>query len=163
MTISFYVSGEPKAQPRPKAFARKMGETYVARVYTPGTAEHWKTMIADAARKAGITKTTGPVALEMYFNFKRPKSHLRSNGQLRESAPLWHMQKPDFDNLEKAVVDALTVIGAWDDDAQIVDVRTAKNWSIAGWPGGCSITIMGLEQGDPRRGEPASDSPSPTP
>ncbi len=145
MTISFYVSGDPKPQPRPRAFARKIGDEYVARVYQPGTAEHWKTMIADAARKAGMTKFTGAVAVEMFFNFKRPKSHLRSNGQLRESAPEFHTQRPDFDNLEKAVIDALTHIGAWHDDAQVVDVRTAKNWSMAGWPGGCHIRIMELE------------------
>lgn len=144
MTVSFYVSGDPKAQPRPKAFARKMGEKYVARVYTPGTAEHWKTMIADAALKAGLQKFQGPVRLELHFNFKRPKSHFRNNGQLRESAPEHHTQKPDADNLSASVMNTLTRLEAWTDDAQVCDVRTTKNWSMTNWPGGCHITITSL-------------------
>jgi len=44
--IHFFVSGDPKAQPRIRAFAIN-GH---ARVYDPGTAEGWKSLIAVAAR-----------------------------------------------------------------------------------------------------------------
>ena len=145
MTISFYVSGEPKAQPRPRAFARKMGDKFVARVYDAGTAENWKTTIADAARKAKLDRFTGAVALDMHFNFKRPKSHFTAKGLLKESAPQFHEQRPDWDNLGKAVADALTILEAWADDAQIVDVRLTKNWSWGHLPGGCHITIASFD------------------
>jgi Holliday junction resolvase RusA-like endonuclease len=144
MNISFYVSGDPKAQPRPKAFARNMGGKYVARVYTPGTAEGWKSAVAEAAKKAGLQKFTGAVSLDLRFNFKRPKSHFRSNGRVKESAPFYHTQKPDADNCYKAVADCLTVVGAWDDDSQVADVRITKNWEIGLGTGGCHITIAGL-------------------
>ena len=49
-TISFSVDGEPKAQPRPKAFARNFGNKWQARVYDPGTAEGWKSLIAIAVK-----------------------------------------------------------------------------------------------------------------
>ena len=135
--IQFYVPGEPKPQPRPRAFARKMGDHYVARVYEAGTAENWKSAIAEAARRAELSKFEGAVAVELHFNFKRPKSHFRSNGLLKESAPRWHTQRPDYDNLEKGLIDALTKLGAWDDDAQIANVHTTKDWAMSDWPGGC--------------------------
>jgi len=145
MTLSFYVLGDPKPQPRPRAFARKMGDKYVARVYEAGTAEAWKSAIAVAAKEAGLAKFEGAVAVELHFNFKRPKSHFRSNGTLKESAPLWHTQRPDYDNLEKGLIDALTKLGAWEDDAQIADVHTSKHWGIGNSGAGCHVTIRSLE------------------
>lgn len=144
MIISFYVSGDPKAQPRPKAFARKMGDTYVARVYTPGSAEHWKSQIAVAAKEAGLTKFEGPVSVEFRFNFKRPKSHFNSAGKVKATAPTYHTQRPDADNLAKGNCDALTMAGAWDDDAQLARVLITKDWSFGSSSGGCHITITGL-------------------
>ena len=37
--IEFFVEGDPKPQPRPRAFARKIGNKFMARVYDAGTAE----------------------------------------------------------------------------------------------------------------------------
>jgi Holliday junction resolvase len=147
--IFFYVPGDPKPQPRPRAFARKMGDHYVARVYDAGTAEGWKSAIAEAAKAAGLTKFAGAVAIELRFNFKRPKSHFRRNGEVKDSAPFFHSQRPDYDNLEKGLIDALTKLGAWDDDAQIADVHTTKHWAIGNWTGGCSVTIRSLEPARP--------------
>lgn len=144
MIVSFYVSGEPRPQPRPRAFARKMGDKYVARVYDSSTAEGWKSAVAEAARSARIQKFTGAVALELHFNFKRPKSHFTSKGMVKESAPRFHEQRPDWDNLGKAVADALTKLEAWGDDAQIVGVHLTKSWSIGSSPGGCHVTITSL-------------------
>lgn len=51
MPILFRVFGTPKAQPRPRAFAKQLGGKAVARVYDAGTAEGWKGSIALAARQ----------------------------------------------------------------------------------------------------------------
>lgn len=140
-SISFYVSGEPKAQARPRAFAFQKGGKTQVRVYDPKTAEAWKTAIALAARESGITKFDGPVVIELYFSFRRPKHHFRTNGQIKESAPQFYTQKPDLDNAYKSTTDALTVVGAWGDDAQIVRATIDKGWAISASQGGCLITI----------------------
>jgi Holliday junction resolvase RusA-like endonuclease len=143
-TISFFVAGEAKAQGRPRAFAFKRGDKIQVRAYSPGTAEEWKSAIAVAAKDVGIEKFAGPVSIELRFNFKRPKSHFRANGQLKDKAPFYHTQKPDFDNLAAAVANALTKIGAWNDDAQLARVLVTKDWSIGNSAGGCHITISEL-------------------
>lgn len=134
IAIEFRVHGEPKAQPRPRAFARKMGDKYVARVFESGTAEGWKSLIAQAARphtpKAPLV---GPVFVDVVFYFARPKSHYVGNNPakaLRKDAPLYHTSKPDRDNLDKAVLDALTQLGGfWRDDAQVCSGIIAKMYS----------------------------------
>lgn len=138
-SVTFYVQGEPKGQPRPKAFARKFGNKWSARVYDPGTAENWKSLIAVAA--AGIFKQPiqGPVSLTLNFWMPRPKAHYRSNGEVKDTAPRWHCSKPDSDNLEKAVMDALTHIGAWRDDSQVCQKRTHKQYTDAA--PGCYVQI----------------------
>jgi len=143
-TISFFVVGEAKAQPRPRAFARKMGDRYVARVYDASTAEGWKSAIAEEARKAGLTKFEGAVSLELRFNFKRPKSHFTKGGLVKHTAPAYHTQRSDLDNLEKAVCDALTYLGAWQDDSFIARKFSSKDWAIGNSAGGCHVTIAEL-------------------
>ncbi len=138
--IDFWVDGEPKGQPRPRAFAFN-GK---ARVYDPGTAEGWKSMIAIAAR-TGLygerEKLEGPLALRLRFFFPRPKSHFRTRKTeyiIRDDAPTYHTGKPDSDNAAKAVMDALTQIGVWNDDAQICKLSVTKEY---GSQPGCRITI----------------------
>ena len=128
--IAFEVFGNPKGQPRPKAFARKFGNGQVmARVYTPGTAEEWKSQIAVAAKEfIPFIPLKGPIRVDIEFRFSRPKSHYLTRG-IRPDAPFWHTSKPDRDNCEKAVLDALTILGMWDDDAQVCcgEVRKVYN------------------------------------
>lgn len=137
-TISFFVPGLPKGQPRPRAFARKMGNKFVARVYDSGTAEGWKGAIA-AFAKAHLPEipTELPVAVAFTFTMPRPKKHFTRKG-LRQDAPDAFTQKPDCDNLAKSALDALTVIGMWKDDAQVYDLRVIKKY---GGQSGAQITI----------------------
>jgi Holliday junction resolvase RusA-like endonuclease len=129
MTLSFFVPGTPKAQPRPRAFARNFGGKWQARVYDASTAEGWKAAIAVAAKPFLPSEPlVGPVELHIDFYMPRPKSHSTKKG-LRPAAPNWHTQKPDIDNLEKAVMDALTQIGMWSDDSQVCVKQTTKFWS----------------------------------
>ena len=144
--IEFIVYGEPKAQARPRAFARKVGGKFFARVYDAGTAEHWKSEIATCARPFIPEKLlTGPVRVDLEFFFARPKSHYRAgkhSNELRKDAPCWHTTKPDKENAEKAVLDALTRLGFWKDDAQVCDGRVTKRYA-AGIPS-CKISIKEL-------------------
>lgn len=134
--ISFWVSGEPKGQPRPRAFARKFGDKWQARVYDAKTAEGWKSQIAIAWREnqpVGFVKYEGPVCLTINFNLPRPKSHFLKSG-LRTDAPTFCCKKPDVDNFAKAVMDAMTQLGIWNDDCQVCTLRVSKVFA-SGAPG----------------------------
>lgn len=140
--ISFRVAGTPKGQPRPRAFARGG----MVRVYDPGTAEGWKSIIALTSKP--FLKDAHPdksVDLTIDFWFKRPKAHFKADGSLKPMAPTFFKQKPDLDNLEKAVLDCLTVVGFWKDDCQVVHLQSTKNWASSACPEGCVITIEYIE------------------
>ena len=149
MTLSFFVEGDPKGQPRPKAFARvgKDGKAK-ASVYEPGTAYHWKQSIYVAARHAmlddvnGVYATQAPVALTMTFRFRRPKSHFGAKGFKGQFADARHTQKPDLDNLAKAVMDALTDAGVWHDDAQVFHTVQTREWCAPNARPGVAIEIV---------------------
>lgn len=143
--IEFRVNGIPKGQPRPRAFAKKLGNgRFAARVYDAGTAEEWKSCIAAAARRfIPREPAKGAVTLAMQFFFPRPKTHLRSNAtQLRPTAPPYFTTKPDCDNLEKAVLDCLTTLGFWSDDKQIVAQTSSKSYGASP---GAIISIFYIE------------------
>lgn len=132
--LNVFVPGDPKGQPRPRAFSSH-GH---ARVYDPGTAEGWK---GEIARAVGLVASPylGPCSVDLVFVFARPKHHYRKNGSVRETAPFWHASKPDIDNVVKAVLDALTQLGVWRDDSQVVTLRVQKRFAAPGLRSGCLI------------------------
>ena len=143
MRIEFNVFGLPKGQPRARAFAfgGKAGKKVSVRMYDPGTAEGWKSCVAIAARDhLPPEPIAGPVALTLLFRFPRPKSHFTKKG-LRPDAPIYVTSKPDADNAAKAVMDCLTQLGAWKDDAQIVALDVTK---VYGDRPGCSVWLWTL-------------------
>lgn len=145
-TLEFFVYGIPKAQPRPRAFARKFGDKWQARVYDAGTAEEWKGLIAAAVRPViPATPIEGPVELTIMFYMPRPKNHFRSNGDIKPKAPNFHTSKPDLDNLEKAVKDALTQLQVWRDDSQVALKITEKRYTQTGAPG-ANIKVRSLQE-----------------
>lgn len=138
--LKFFVDGLPIAQPRAKA--RAFGG--FARVYdAPGKHDDWKMIVRTEARNAWVKSGnvaiwTGPLCVNLTFYFPRPKGHFRANGELKPKAPLWHTGKPDRDNSDKAVLDALTNLGIWGDDKQACDGRVQKRY---GQRTGCEIEI----------------------
>lgn len=69
-----------------------------------------------------------PVRIVIDFVFARPKSHMRKTG-LAQDAP--SLPRPDIDNLEKAVLDALNGV-AWRDDTQVACVAKEKSYGTEG-------------------------------
>ena len=119
------VYGMPKAQPRPRLTRRG--------VYDPGTANAWKEAIKRVLASDGYPEEplTGPITLGLFFRLPRPSGHYSGSEALRPSAPKDHTQKPDFDNLAKAVGDAMTDLGVWADDSQVIHCEIHKRWSDA--------------------------------
>lgn len=135
MTIQFRAYGDPKGQPRPRAFSRG-GMT---RVYDPGTAEGWKSQIAVAALPhKPSARIEGPIHVTLRFFFQRPKGHAGKKG-LKPNAPTYHTAKPDADNLAKAVLDCITQLGFWRDDSQVSALDVLKKYSDSAPY--CEITI----------------------
>jgi len=143
-----FVVGTPKAQPR--ARAGKSG------FYTPLTARDWKSSIAYHVSHSTLIELLPelprdtPFWVSAEYRFHRPKSHHgtgRNADKLKPSAPRYHTQKPDRDNLDKAVLDAFTDIGLWHDDCQVVGGQIQKRWCEPHEGPGCEITIE-WEQGD---------------
>jgi len=132
---SIDVYGEPKGQPRPRAFVR--GNR--AAVYDPGTAEGWKGQIAMAAR-AHLPEAPllGPIRLGLTFYFPRPGRLMRKRDP---DGPVMHLSKPDFDNASKAVADCLTQIGMWRDDQQVCSWTGEKYYTGKHQAAGASIAI----------------------
>lgn len=137
--IQFHVDGEPKGQPRPRAFARKMGNKFVARVYDCGSAEGWKSSIAVAAKPfIPAQPIDTPVVLSICFYLPRPQRLCRKKdnpGMLPATC------KPDLDNFAKAVMDALTVIGMWVDDALVSQLNVRKLYHAVGSKPGAYVSI----------------------
>ena len=128
MAASFRVFGEPKGQPRVRR--SKSGG-----VYTPDSAEGFKSAIQYAAMlPSGIfnRNLSGPIRVDTCLYFPRPK---RIKG--RE----WHTSKPDRDNVDKVILDALTQIGAWGDDAQVCAGATEKWYCAENEEPGAQINI----------------------
>jgi Holliday junction resolvase RusA-like endonuclease len=136
--ISFFVSGHPKGQPR--ARSRQFGKG----VYDPGTADGWKACVRADWKALNEPAWEGPLKVSLVFYFARPAAHFGSGKNalnLKPSAPRWFEKKPDRDNLDKAVLDALTNAGAWADDCQAVAGSIRKLWAAPDASPGVRISI----------------------
>ena len=80
----------------------------------------------------------GPLSVSLTFFFPRPKGHYNKKG-LKATAPKWHTTKPDRDNADKAVLDALTNLGIWADDKQVCCGWIRKMYTDTS--AGCQIEI----------------------
>ncbi len=68
---------------------------------------------------------SGPVGLHVEFHFPYRKSEPKKNlGKL-----LPKDTKPDCDNMAKTLIDCMTRMGFWRDDAQIYRTMISKYWS----------------------------------
>jgi Holliday junction resolvase RusA-like endonuclease len=112
----FNIFGNPVAQGRPKFFRRG---NFVG-AYDPGKSKTWKEDIKVqvlSQMKAGPVILEGPLMLQLVFRMTRPVSLPKK--------VIHHTKKPDIDNLQKAVKDALKGI-CYKDDSQIIEVTARK-------------------------------------
>jgi crossover junction endodeoxyribonuclease RusA len=127
-----FISGIPKAQPRPRMAAG-------GHVYNPPSADAWKEQVKTgfmSCRKPIITK---PVRLKVIFFMPVPKKIKPKGAKLVPCG-----KKPDTDNLLKAVMDAMTDAGVWEDDALVYQAEASKFYD---WGNGTGAQILVLEEG----------------
>lgn len=144
-SVTFFVPGVPQPGGSKKAFVVRSKATGQMRAVVTEDAKKnapWRAVVALAAREAIFEPFVGPVVVSFEFRMPRPQGHYRTGrhaGELRDSAPVMHTNKPDRTKLMRSTEDALTGI-AWRDDTQVVDGATSKRYTNDGRPG-CLITI----------------------
>lgn len=131
MRIEFTVPGVPVAQPRQRhRVVKQAGGKVFVQNYTPTQApvNAFKAACAMAARQAYSGPPVSlPIKCKMVFVMPRPSRLIwKSRPMPREP----FVAKPDRDNLEKAVGDALSGI-IWVDDRQIY-AGPVEKWIAAG-------------------------------
>jgi len=138
--VDTWVEGEPKAQPRPRAFSRG-GRI---RLWDPGTADPWKALVAHELRPYRPEQPIdAPVLLVVEFHLPRPQRLMRAKDQ---EEPVGCKSKPDIDNLLKAVMDSLTDDGWWTDDAVVVATSASKMFHAKHSGPGAAISIYQLDE-----------------
>ncbi len=141
--IEFFVRGVP----RPKGSWRSVTKRYM-KPSSETTTDWLADVRAVAMSHFRASPSTGAFRLNLTYHFMRPKKHYRTGkyvDQLRADAPVYHMQPPDLDKLDRAVFDALTHV-VYVDDCQAVRGSHAKYWvdRTRGVPG-VQIVIEELE------------------
>lgn len=116
---TFTVPGKPYAKKRPR-FSRASG-----RAFDPAENSKAEASIGHIAAKEFPAPIMGPVSVDVRCTFACPVSWSKKKRAAMIHRP--HTQKPDGDNLLKAVKDALNRI-AWADDGQVFDARVRKVW-----------------------------------
>lgn len=126
--IFFHVDGDPKPQLRPRAFLQKTSFGPRARVFTPGTAEEWKSLVVAAAKPHLLAEPiSSPITLQLAFYFERP-ARLQRKKDLDGKIPCVGPRN-DADNLAKAVMDCLTQVRLWVDDGLVWRLLVSKQWA----------------------------------
>lgn len=107
MKLSFFVGGRPAPQQRP----RFHGHAYSIK------SDFYDAVVTAAHKIKPIRPITEAVKLTVRFCFLTPRC--------REGA-VYNTARPDLDNLEKTVMDALTVAKIWQDDSVVVVKMSCK-------------------------------------
>lgn len=116
---TFTIHGKPFAKQRPR-FSRRSG-----RAYTPSETVSFEQTVGQIAMQHFPQPMTGAVKLTIYATFQPPVSW--SKKKTAEHMHRAHTQKPDFDNIAKAICDGLNRI-AFADDGQVAECTVRKVW-----------------------------------
>lgn len=134
--IYFKFKGEPVGKGRPRVTARRgkgKDSAIFAHAYTPKKTKQFEENIrfefmANCCEKMPVYPKNIPLRIEMVFAFEVPKSYSKKKREKCLSGIIQHTKKPDSDNIEKAVADALKGY-AYEDDSQITSWQHEKIWA----------------------------------
>lgn len=115
---SLFITAIPQPQARPRVFRSRSGGIVA---HSPKSL-FFRVVYMEAVKNPPKMRFEGPVSLWARFYLPRPKNATTGKGRARA----WHIARPDLDNLEKAVMDALTQAGVWVDDSLVCLKTTSK-------------------------------------
>lgn len=147
--LSFTILGEPVAKGRARAHGRVVngpdGPRAIVTLHTPkGTIDAEKAVRDEFKRLwPKHQRWTGAVMLRFTAVFETPKSFNAALQRAAIAGQLYATKKPDKDNIEKLIADALNGV-AWFDDAQLQGGGVKRYGS----PARIDVTIEHLAFGD---------------
>lgn len=138
VVADFDAPGEPPTvTAQQKGVAVRAGR---ARFYTKprveAAGERLALMVGPHTPKTPIRRPT-PICVAVEWRFTPPRGR----------KPGYRVTRPDVDNLMKLLLDVMTRLGWWQDDAQVARMEVSKRWSRTP---GLHVTVATL---DPDAGE----------
>lgn len=115
---TFTIPGRPFGKQRPRA-------TRQGRMYTPAETVAFETVVRQIAVEQFPVPLAGPVRVEVIATFVPAQSWSAKKQAAHMGRP--HIQKPDLDNCQKAILDGLNRI-AFADDSQVAEITARKVW-----------------------------------
>lgn len=119
------IPGVPVGKGRPK-FARR--GNFVS-TYTPEKTASYENLVKVKAEEAMVGRTLieGAVMVVMHLFVTPPASWSNKKQAQALAGEIYPTTKPDIDNVEKSIFDAINEI-VWKDDKQVVDVIKCKRY-----------------------------------
>lgn len=145
-TLDLWVDGIPTGQPRPRAYVRQKAVAGVvparAGVYSPRPARGWFDLVyasalAARSRLDRLASLEGPIRVDVTLYLPRPKRLMR---KCDPDGPVWAVTKPDRDNADKVILDALQTAGYFRDH-QVVAGTIEKLYPKKGELAGAVISV----------------------
>lgn len=148
VVFTFFIAGKPigKARPRFRVVNKKDGGSFV-QTYTASNTANWEQDIGEQVgivlarlRAKGALKDvdlplSNRIMLNLRFNLSKPKSAPK---KLR-----FQKKKPDLDNLDKSLIDALSNVALIKDDNIVTDIATCKRFATDTHPEGVEVELTG--------------------
>ena len=131
-------------RPAPQGSKKHVGRG--AMVDMSANLKPWREAVRQEALKTGAAMALGPVFVELVFRFARPKGHFNAKGQLKPSAPMHVITKPDIDKIGRSVLDGLTGV-LFKDDSQVCRLFALKVYCNDGELEGCEVIVEKVEVG----------------
>ncbi len=142
--LSFTVYGTPQSGGSKTPMGKRANGSIILRDANPKVYP-WKDQVAQVAgREMGMNALFRDCALQVEYTFflRRPRSHYRSNGDLKPSAPYYHIKTPDCTKLVRGTEDAMKGVVFHDDSQCMVNARKLYTEGAEG----VEITITTLEK-----------------
>lgn len=142
--LTFFVPGKVTPQARPRTITKGRGGKPLpfAKTYIPQETRQYQAWIKQCALGAMNSDglLSGPLSLTVVIQVSPPKSWSGKRKSEAIAGEIHPTKRPDRNNIEKALEDALNEI-VWKDDAQIVRWNGAKVYSDEP---GVSVTVSEL-------------------
>lgn len=150
MVLRFTIHGYPAPQGSKRHIVNKSGKLSV--IESSRKVKPWRSSVRDAALNAKpdprplLFARLVPVSITVSFMYQRPRSHYgtgRNASRLKPDAPVWMINRPDIDKVERSLLDGLTDAGVFADDCQVVHLNVGQIYSNDGFEG-AEIEVRGL-------------------